>query len=157
MNLTKLAALFGAVSLFAAVAGCAAEPTDDDVASTSNALVENDEAQNVALAGPCSAQNVCVYWGQNVDGAHASLGLTVWDHSAYRYPNNGSGAGQVVGNNGGSFTNAFWDHSVTVFYNPSRNGERPSGPNMYLAPNETKNCAQAGPNICNNNRAHFPN
>jgi len=157
MKLKKIAAHFGMLSLFATVAGCAAEPSNDDEASASGPLVENVEAQNSALAIPCQT-DFCVWWGQNFDGAVIGWNdIQVNDHSAYRYPNNGTGGGEIVGNNGGSFVNGRWDYSYTVYYNPAVNGKRPSGPWLHVEPNGRKNCAQAGPNICNNNRSHFRN
>ena len=163
MNSKKLAALLWMVSLSVGVAGCGAEPTNDDAASTSGPLTENDEA----MAGvACRSGYFCVIWGQNFEGAYREFARDedarnpfTRDHMNMHFLDGAPGApgeGEIMGNNAGSFANLTSDRSLEVYYNPSINGERPSGPSLHLGPNDQRNCTGAGI-LCNNNRSHFWN
>jgi len=64
----------------------------------------------------------CVFWSQAYSGAYAGDPGWIPDWSLYTYPNNGTGAGEVIGNNNGSDRNVDTVCYVQLWYNPNYTG-----------------------------------
>jgi hypothetical protein len=74
-----------------------------------------------STTGPARYTALCLYWGANGTGAYWAGGEIDNNLADNRYPNNGTGGGQVVKNNAASARNVY-GVPIYIYYNENRTG-----------------------------------